>query len=154
MRLNSRNDVVQGNIIGLDMTGTAVVANEMGGIQCNTSSGSITIAGNIVSGNRGHGVHLLSRNNVVRGNIIGLDVTGSLARPNALDGIRCDVNSDNTVIANNTVSGNLRHGLMSLSPNNVVQGNIIGLNMAGNATVANGEDGIGCDSGSDNTSNT
>ncbi len=147
----ARSNLVQGNIIGLDITGRVALGNGQGGIQCSTGSDNTTITNNTVSGNKLYGVLLSSRNNVVQGNIIGLDITGRVALGNGQDGIQCSTGSDNTTITSNMVSGNRLNGVLLGSRNNVVQGNIIGLDMTGRAALGNAQDGIQCTSISSNS---
>ena len=123
MMRSGGNNMIRGNIIWLDVAGKVALGNAQDGIQCGPGSDNTTIANNTVSGNLDWGVVLFSRNNIVRGNIIGLDVTGKVALGNALDGIQCGLGSDNMTIANNTVCGNLLIGMVLLRRHKVVHGN-------------------------------
>ena len=84
-------------------------------------------------------------NNVIQGNYIGVDATGTLPRPNNT-GILLFDSSNNLIggtsaAARNVVSGNVVH--MEIGGNaNVVQGNFIGTNAAGTAAIANGGSGV------------
>lgn len=81
-------NLIQGNFIGTNASGLAAIPND-GGITVRFSSGN-TIGGtapgarNLISGNFSHGIAIVdaSSNNVVRGNLIGTDVTGTLPLPN------------------------------------------------------------------------
>src|SRR5205814_1844547 len=53
--------------------------------------------------------------------------------------------------ARNTITGNNGDGVLLQSSNNVVQGNFIGTNAAGNAIVHNSLDGVGLSGAADNT---
>ncbi len=100
------SNIVHGNIVGLDVAGAVAFGNVQNGIQCDIGSDNTTITNNTVSGNSGSGIVLLgSRNSVVQGNMIGLDVG------NALDGVQCSTGTDNTTIIDNTISGNRRNGI-------------------------------------------
>ena len=76
--------VIQNNFLGTDVTGTLPVPNGMG-IRVNT--GGNDVLDNVISGNGGDGI--LSESGVpndgglVRGNVIGTDLTGTLPLPNA-----------------------------------------------------------------------
>jgi hypothetical protein len=80
--------VIQGNIIGPDVTGTKALGNGMGindsGAVNVTIGGSGPGEGNLVSGNNGYGMYLYNgaSDTTVFGNLIGTDVTGTLPLPN------------------------------------------------------------------------
>jgi CSLREA domain-containing protein len=81
-------NLIQGNFVGTNASGVAAIPND-GGITITFSSGN-TIGGtapgarNLISGNFSHGIAIVnaSSNNVVQGNLIGTDVTGTLPLPN------------------------------------------------------------------------
>jgi titin len=154
----SSNNVVQGNMIGLNPLGTVAMPNLVygisiwGGAQSNLIGGYVAAARNVISGNRS-GVFLADTNttgNVVVGNYIGLNVAGSAAIPNKYDGL--DIGngaSANTVGGTggggNCISGNGGSGVVIFNPgssNNVVQGNMIGLNPLGTVSLPNAACGI------------
>jgi hypothetical protein len=108
-------DVIQGNYIGTDATGTIAAPNGgSAGIQLidttnNLIGGPTSAARNIISGNVGEGVRIdgaLATGNVIQGNYIGTDVTGSVAVGNSASGVYIRRAPGNSVIGN-TVSGNL-----------------------------------------------
>ena len=83
------SNVVQGNFIGTDATGTALLGNGTGiYLTFNASNtligGTAAGAGNIICGSAGAGVQLDSGafSNVLEGNFIGTDATGTLSLPN------------------------------------------------------------------------
>ncbi len=92
--LAENNNTVQGNYIGTNASGTAALANG-GGVDIaanNSQIGGNPAFGqrNVISGNDGNGVAILSSgatSNVIVGNFIGTDATGTIAVANALDGI-------------------------------------------------------------------
>ena len=68
-------------------------------------------ARNLISGNIGDGVGLAGSNNIVQGNFIGTDVTGSVAIANTQRGVASNGGSligGNTAAARNIISGNNR----------------------------------------------
>jgi CSLREA domain-containing protein len=162
------NNLVQGNYIGTDVTGTQPLGNitngvGMGGCNHNTIGGVVAGAGNLISANL-NGVHLYfaenvaNHDNTVQGNLIGTDVTGSVALGNHLAGVdiqNADSNliGGNTAGARNVISGNLDSGFaiyggptgaqgQGSANNNRIEGNYVGTNAAGTAKLANARDGI------------
>ena len=163
--------VVAGNYIGVTETGAAQGnAGNYGGILVglagdypNTIIGGTTAADrNVISGNS-YGIQLLCVSNVrVQGNYIGLDPTGTLARPNTSVPVHvstynpgfgyCGASANANVIggdvagAGNVVSGNASNGIViglraagagTLSGNRV-QGNLVGLAADGTTSMPNG----------------
>jgi Bacterial Ig-like domain (group 3) len=163
-------NVVEGDYIGINGAGAAALPNKQCGIRnygyANTIGGTTAGARNVISGNTditavfGDGVYIAGTNNVVVGNFIGTDDTGTVAVPNALDGVRVD-GSANTIGgtapgAGNVISGNggtgveLRGGVGVTG--NVVAGNYIGTDVTGTVAIGNGYTGVALDSGAaDNT---
>ncbi len=142
------DNVIEGNFIGTNATGTAALPNGAsdesgnGGIvlfsgQNNTIGGTTPGARNLISGNIGDGVGLFSSNNMAQGNFIGTDVTGSVALGHTQRGVRSGGNliGGDTAAARNVISGNNR-GIESLG-SNVVQGNFIGTDLTGTSAVPN-----------------
>ena len=80
--------MVAGNLIGTDVTGTAIMGKGKGGddlLGGNTNwiGGTTTGAGNILSGNSARGILIINNatGNVIQGNYIGTDITGLAALP-------------------------------------------------------------------------
>lgn len=85
-------------------------------------------------------------NNIIQGNHIGLDWSGTAGRPNGT-GILLSGSSNNLIggtspEARNVISANHFEGLSVIGNNNLVQGNWIGPNTAGRAGFGNGSAGI------------
>lgn len=151
-------NLVQGNFIGTDVTGTKRLGNKSHGViiagaRTNTIGGTTLDSRNIIAGNYGSGIYLTNAHgNLVAGNLIGTEVTGAAALGNAVDGVSLFVSASNriggtTTAARNVVSGNGQDGLYltgSASTGNWVQGNFIGTSGAGTARVPNGNNGILC----------
>lgn len=79
-------NTIQGNYIGTDVTGTLELGNGAEGVLIAGGSKSNRVLGNLISGNTGNGVTLDGPGtdlNVVQGNKIGVDYTGSSALANA-----------------------------------------------------------------------
>ena len=111
-------------------------------------AGNSTVRGLIINGFQGHGIIMQTGGgNVIQGNYIGIDPTGSIGRFNHT-GIGI-YNSSNNIIggttpaARNVISSNLFDGMdITASSGNQVQGNFIGTNAAGTAALHNGIDGL------------
>ncbi len=175
IQILSSNNVIVGNRIGTNQAGTARAANrgraDGGGIEIigpfgtnNTIGGTtgVTVGGsctgdcNLVSGNADIlgfvGVKMRDNadNNIVIGNYIGTDVTGTLSVPNERIGLQI-IGSDGNQIGGNTpaernvISGNAETNMVIISygtdpsqmaENNVFEGNYIGLNSPGTGEVS------------------
>ena len=154
-------NVIEGNHIGTNPAGTLAQPNSSGGILVlsadNRIGGLTPAARNVISGNAGTGIGLANSTatgNVVQGNYIGVNVTGTAAVPNTLlqGGILVNNGASSNTIggaspgAGNVVSGHTQHAVTVIGPttnDNIIQGNFIGTNPTGMSRLANG--GIGVD---------
>ncbi|MEW6131002.1 MAG: HYR domain-containing protein [Acidobacteriota bacterium] len=157
---------IQGNFIGLDVTGTLAIPN-VNGVQAFNSGNNLiggTSAGvrNIISGNSAEGVFLsgaLASGNLVQGNFIGTNASGNAAISNNLNGIRCDAVTENTIGGNTSTAGNLISGnpngivLLNNAANTFIQNNRIGTQANGIAALPNTKDGVAIVNSSNNTIN-
>jgi len=148
-------NLVRGNLIGTDVTGTAALGNG-GGVRMesainNTIGGTTAGARNIISGNKGNGVHLAmeaARQNVVQGNFIGTDISGTAKLANSSSGVWVERGSNNiiggtTTGVGNLISGNNGYGVrITGASGNLIQGNLIGTDVTGTAPLGNNEDGV------------
>ncbi len=171
--IDDTGDVVAGNMIGTDVTGTVALGNNGVGVyvvlgaSANTIGGTAAGAGNIISGNAEQGILFDGAGvtgNVVEGNYIGTNLTGTAAVANTGDGVQITGGATNNTVggitatpgtgAGNLISGNTGNGVEvsgAGTNGNVVAGNLIGTNAAGDASVAN-YDGVKIDgSASGNT---
>ncbi len=156
----SSKNLVQGNYIGTDASGSAASANNFGVVvtgNANTIGGVETGEGNVISGNGGAGVYLFGGSaNAVTGNLIGLNTLGGSAVPN-LRGVRVDGGTGHTiggatVGAGNTISGNGVTGtstedLAGVYVHNaasglIIAGNTIGLGTDRTTAIANSKNAI------------
>ncbi|HEV3083012.1 MAG TPA: hypothetical protein VGY66_24720, partial [Gemmataceae bacterium] len=147
-------NVVDGNYVGTDATGTHSVANGTGveiagGASDNTVGGTTAVARNVISGNSVEGLSIAdsaTTGNLVEGNYVGTDASGSVPVAN-FDGIALS-GTGNTIGgaaagAGNVISGNVRIGVaMGFAFNDVVEGNLIGVNAQGTGRLTNGSFGI------------
>jgi hypothetical protein len=88
LQTGSDNNLIAGNVIGLDADGTTPVSvmNNFGiyvASSGNLIGGTTAAARNVLSNNINAGIGLWGSNNVVIGNYIGTDATGTLDRGNA-----------------------------------------------------------------------
>ena len=146
--------VVQGNFIGTDITGTRVLGNRFFGVAITNASGNIIGgsepgAGNVISGSDSNGVRLfsfldsgLSRDNIVQGNLIGTDSSGTVLLGNGANGISIE-NTVGTSVQNNIIAASVLNGVQvtgDTSTSNVIRGNTIFNN--GGLGIELGEDGV------------
>jgi len=147
----ANENVVEGSYVGTDAAGTGALGNRLGividgGAESNVVGGSSPEQRNIISGNSGVGVLIRGSRNLVKGNYIGADVTGTASLPNRMEGIWLAPGAQNNIIGGpspgdrNLLSGNALFGL-SMSGDgttgNVVIGNYIGVNAMGTAPLKN-----------------
>jgi len=143
----SVNNLVIGNYIGTDITGTVSLANFVGlGINGNANNNQIgdgsTAGRNIISGNTTDGISFQASGSIILGNYIGTDVTGSMNLGNGQTGIRVASGTGHTIGGinpgeGNVISGNGNQGI-HLTDNNLVYGNKIGTNALGDGAIPNG----------------
>ena len=160
LQLSDTGNTVQGNYIGTDVTGTRGVANTLAGVQIqavgNMIGGTAAGAGNVISGNGQQGVYLTGSNgevtgNVVQGNFIGVDTTGTVRLGNANGGVGLG-NAANNLIggttpgARNVISANGNAGGVFFaypgSTGNQLLGNYIGTDVSGTLALGNVNDGV------------
>jgi parallel beta-helix repeat protein len=142
-------NLIQGNYIGTNAAGNVPFGNTSG-IYLGLNAANNTIAGNLVSGNTQVGIFIdvgAGTHNLVQGNYIGTDATGTLDLGNVGNGI--DIRSNDNVVggllaeARNIISGNNADGIFVGASQNRIQGNHIGTNAAGTAAIGNTGEGIG-----------
>ncbi|MFO7549904.1 MAG: right-handed parallel beta-helix repeat-containing protein, partial [Haliea sp.] len=153
---------VLGNYIGVNKSGTADLANQMGILIGSSAKytqigGDLTAARNVISGNNEEGVYIESASEAtVQGNFIGTDHNGSAAIPNLGSGILIASSTNNTIGGSlegdecsgtcNLVSGNLGAGIgVYSSKANIVQGNYVGSDRTGEAGLGNQQGGVRLD---------
>ncbi|MGA2702978.1 MAG: NosD domain-containing protein, partial [Isosphaeraceae bacterium] len=130
-------DTIQGNIIGLDPTGTFAIGNTSGievyGVPDNLIGGSVPGAGNLISGNTGYGIAIGDASGtIIQGNKIGTDISGKVAIGNTGDGIYLASASGITVGGTSAGDGNLIENntgdgvyVDDASSDNAIEGNSI-----------------------------
>jgi len=144
------NNTVAGNFIGLNAAGTAALPNTFVGIYVINGASSNAILNNVISGNSSEGLRLSDAGttaNLVQGNFIGTDLTGTNALPNGFAGLTIFSGATSNLIggasasARNIISGNyFNYGLVVANAGtsgNLIQGNYIGLAPDGFTAVPN-----------------
>ena len=153
------NNVVQGNFIGTDLTGTIALGNSGNDVVTldspdNTIGGTTAGAGNLIAGNLDSDFASVglgfpaSTGNLVQGNFVGTDVTGTIDLGGASIGVYIAEGSNNTIggttpAAANLISGGDSSGVGIASGNgNFVRGNLIGTQVDGVTPLPNGSHGV------------
>ena len=174
IRISGDNNLVAGNWIGLDATGSVDRGNGTDGIILVAGAADNTIGGttandrNVISGNNDDGVSIDGASGtIVIGNYIGTDAQGTAAVGNSGDGVAIQLDNGVTPSTNTTVGGtsaaernviagnaaNSAQGLANVrirgagTTGNVVLGNYIGTDYTGAVALANPRDGIVIDEG-------
>ncbi len=146
-------NVIWGNYIGVTADGASALGNGYAGIYFNTGASGNTIGGNtsarrnVISGN-GKGIQIYGTyDNVIMGNYIGVNASGTAAIPNEDYGIFMDLALDTIIggpnagegnlISGNTLAG-IRLGNTGKTNNTLIRGNIIGANASMTAAIPNG----------------
>ena len=144
----SNNNVVQGNLIGTDATGTKVLGAHADGIQLtgssNTVGGPSANARNVISGGSRSGIILPNvgfpvTGNLIQNNFIGTDITGTPNSMGNLEGVFVGVSTNNQILGN-IIAGNAGRGVR-------VDGGTTNTAILGNSIFANGPNTPGNQSG-------
>jgi CSLREA domain-containing protein len=160
------NNVIEGNFIGTDYTGTEDEGNRLGiSIRAdnNVVGGTTASTRNIISGNNVDGMHVYAKGNKIQGNFIGTDHTGTIAIRNSRCGVALYYEADHNIVggktpsARNIISGNGSGGdyeggtsgtfdggiiLIGGVTGNSIEGNFIGTDISGTKTLGNITQGI------------
>lgn len=151
--VNSNYNVVQGNYVGLNRTGNAALRN-YDGISVEGTSKYNLIGGytaderNYVSGNVAYGIPVFGigcNYNIIAGNYVGTDITGTQAIPNTYgvlfdDGASYNLLGGRQPGAGNLLSGNSGYGLFIYNfgtMNDTIIGNLIGTDYSGTIALPN-----------------
>lgn len=153
----SQDEIVEGNYIGTDVTGTVALGNGRGvglgsggtddQVFHTTVGGTAPAARNLISGN-GVGILGGGPRHVIQGNYIGTDADGTGPLGNTARGIEL-LTADGAEVggsspgAGNVISANGSDGVMFFETGNMqVVGNYIGTDAAGSGALGNGGHGV------------
>lgn len=166
IHLLAGGDTIKGNFIGVAVDGTTVAGNGGDGIFMDNAPGDViggltTAARNVIAGNAGAGIHMGgsgSSENVIEGNYIGTDSSGTVALNSGVStdthqGILIDTGATKNFIGGTTAAyRNLLSGnsvgvvVGGLGTNqNSIEGNYIGTKANGTKPLANAFYGIWLD---------
>ncbi|HZI60435.1 MAG TPA: Calx-beta domain-containing protein [Pyrinomonadaceae bacterium] len=153
INLSGSNNVVQGNYIGTNPSGTAGIGFAQNGIEIsgagtanNLIGGTSPGAGNVISGNS-RGIVIVATGTTIQGNLIGTDATGTSKINGSVIGIQT-LNSTNTVVggltagARNIISGHGGNGVFLSGVGSRLQGNFIGTDITGTLALGNSNTGV------------
>jgi YVTN family beta-propeller protein len=163
----SDNNTISGNYIGTDISGAVAIGNAWGGVwigegaQYNLIGGDMTGERNVISGSGRYGIRICDEGtdgNVVIGNHIGTDASGTVAIGNAETGVGIDDGAQYNLIGGDTpgernvISGNDNGVYISGSGTvgNTVSGNYIGTDVSGISPLANEGNGVSISDGAQN----
>jgi parallel beta-helix repeat protein len=157
--LNSGNNVVLNNYIGINAGFNGAIGNAVVGVRVGGAANT-AIHGNVISGN-GDGISLSSTpsagtfGTTIQSNFIGTDITGAAAIPNTGDGIFIQAGVTTTTIGShnasafNVISGNNGDGVHIIAPlanptsTTIIEGlNRIGTDVRGIANLGNLANGV------------
>ena len=154
---DSSKNLIQGDLIGTDTTGTLAIGNSGagvllgGGSSANTIGGPVGGARNLISGNA-EGVMIEDGDptgTVVAGNLIGTDIEGTGVLANLTGGIVITGGSGTTIggtgsLALNVISGNTGDGIDvgGGATGTLIQGNFVGTDQTGTQPLPNTGNGI------------
>ncbi len=145
------NEIIN-NVVGLDPSGTGVLANMLSGIRLDGEIDPLydnQVVQNVVAGNKLDGITvrgIKARNNTVALNHVGVDAAGTTALPNERHGVFVFEGAfDNVLGPGNVISANFGDGVRIEgmgSDRNSVEASIIGLDAPGGAGLGNGGNGV------------
>lgn len=157
----SNGSVVEGNFLGTNLAGTLVVGNAFNGIISRSANnrigGTATAAKNVFAGHGNPAIALITgaNGNIIQGNLIGTDVTGTVRLGNTEDGIliifgaRDDTIGGASVNSRNVISGSANFSgiaVIGTGPAGTrgirIAGNYIGTDVTGNLNFGNARHGI------------
>lgn len=124
----AHDNVVEGNYIGTDASGTKALGNGEQGIAfsqagANTVGGATPAAANVICANKGEGVGIFpGSGEIIEGNRIGVDAAGH-ALGNGTWGVTVIAGSSNCLVKNNVIANNPNSAVFANAGEAIVTGN-------------------------------
>ena len=143
---SSGGQVIVGNRIGTDTSGSTGKGNGAAGVHINGAP-NVVLRDNVISGNTTHGIHISgsrASGAVLYGNTVGLNASGTADLGNSMSGIYVN-GASNAAVNDNVISGNDSHGVSlsgSGATNADIDNNVIGLNASGTGVLGNTGSGV------------
>jgi parallel beta-helix repeat protein len=138
---NTGHSLIENNFVGISPTGMGLGGSD--GIELRSDFN--TVRENVVSGNGGHGISVVSdaSNNLIKNNLIGTSLDGGSALGNGLVGVRLSGSGGHNIVRENVISANGAEGIYSnfSGDHNLILFNYVGTDESG--TVALGNTGTG-----------
>jgi titin len=175
---NTSSNIVEGNFIGTNALGNNFLANsaQLDGVYVGLGAGANTIGGqnpvgafntqawNVISGNSASGILVTdsgTTGEVISGNFIGTDLTGTALLANGGNGITIAAGTSNTTVGAqttgisnlNVISGNLGDGISISSSGNNISFNYLGVDLNNTKALGNRGNGVSIHSVSGNRVN-
>jgi titin len=141
-------NLIQGNTIGTDLTGTQPLGNTYEGLYVeraptNTIGGAVPGAGNLISANHTRGIWLTNASwNVIQGNLIGTKQDGISALGNTFHSVECEVGACNNTIGGAGSAGNVIAFAQTVYAGVRIRDGSTNNAILGNAIFSNGALGI------------
>ena len=141
--VGATGNLVEGNYIGTDVTGTLDRGNANSGVLLQDATDN-TLRGNVISGNNVNGVFVVGStpttdvSNLIEENFIGTDATGTQDLGNTLMGVRL-LRGTGLEVRGNVISGNDNSNVLidALGSDVLIADNFIGTDLTGNAPLQN-----------------
>jgi uncharacterized repeat protein (TIGR01451 family) len=166
---NATSNIVLRSLIGVTSAGSQAIANGVGvllrgGASFNQLGSNLQGDGNVISGNTGLGISIIdasSIGNVILGNAIGSNASGTVPLGNGAGGVSVTdaaqtriggtQTGEGNIISSNGMGAGLPGVLVSNASQTLIQGNRIGTSLSGEADLGNGGAGVLIRSGSTRT---
>jgi hypothetical protein len=144
IRIDSDDNVIEGNYIGTNATGMIGVGAPTGIsitlVDGNRIGGLMAAARNVISGHSATGILAAGDLTDIHGNYIGLSADGTAAIPNGI-GVSIGTNADSVDVRGNVVSNNTDYGIHDAgsSDSTVIEDNLLGVGPDGVTPMGNGD---------------